>query len=376
MTDDHLSLDELAELDEGLLPPERTSAIRAHLHGCGACRDRAEAISATRSMLSDLPRPTMPDDVQARLDDAIAAEAAAAETATRAAEPASPPDEPETVLVDVPARSADVIPAPGRVSSAPRFGRPTLASSAVAAAVVLAVGAIVIGALNHDRSQSGGAPQVETIAPNGNSVIASTQPAHFFQTSTGRDYTLANLQPDIQGLIARSPADTAAASPTASKGTATLGAVAGGSTAQGTQGTQGTTSSNGAAGTPGTPAGAKGGTNGDQKSGRHTATVPAPAPTPVPSLSSLNQQPVPKPLQALAGSRAKILACAAALTGSHNAVPLAVDFGRWTNPPLRRAPSAIFVFKSPDPSAVSVYVTPPACDSGTVYTYRLVPLPG
>jgi hypothetical protein len=62
------------------------------------------------------------------------------------------------------------------------------------------------------------------------------------------------------------------------------------------------------------------------------------------------------------------------LTGSHNAVPLAVDFGRWTNPPLRRVPSAIFVFKNPNPAAVSVYVTSPACDNGTFYTFRVVPL--
>ena len=85
---------------------------------------------------------------------------------------------------------------------------------------------------------------------------------------------------------------------------------------------------------------------------------------------------VPKPLQKLANSRAKILQCAATLTDSHNAVPLAVDFGRWTNPPYRRTPSAIFIFKSPNPSAVSVYVTPPTCTSGTIYTYRLVPVPG
>jgi hypothetical protein len=53
-----------------------------------------------------------------------------------------------------------------------------------------------------------------------------------------------------------------------------------------------------------------------------------------------------------------------------------VDFGRWTNAPLHRVPSAIFVFKNPNPAVVSVYVTSPKCADGTFYTFRVVPLPG
>jgi hypothetical protein len=370
---EHLSIDELAELDEGLLAPERTSAIRAHLHGCADCRAQAEAIGATRSMLADLPRPTMPADVQDRLSDALDTELGAADTPLGPADAGPPPDSAEPVVddtvVDLPARSKEVMPAPGSVSR-PRFGRPTLAAGAAAAAVVLAVGAIVIGAINHGDSESGSSASLsEAGAPNSNSVIATSQPAHFFQTSTGREYTLANLQPDVQGLIARSPADAAAAPPTAAHSAA--GSAAG--NAGGSAATQG-----GAGRTVGAP------NNGSKHAGRAPATngktKPTGTPSPTPEYAShplaLDQQPVPKPLQQLANSRAMILNCAAVLTGSHNAVPLAVDFGRWTNPPLRRVPSAIFVFKNPDPAMVSVYVTSPACDDGTFYTFRVVPLPG
>ena len=44
--DTHLTLDELAELDEGLLAPERELEVRSHLDGCAECRARADAIAA------------------------------------------------------------------------------------------------------------------------------------------------------------------------------------------------------------------------------------------------------------------------------------------------------------------------------------------
>jgi hypothetical protein len=224
------------------------------------------------------------------------------------------------------------------------------------------VGAIVIGAINHGHSDtSGGAALSQAGESAGNNVIASSQPAHFFQTSTGREYTLTNLQPDIQGLIARSPAGDGGAS-------TSLGA-SGGGTAPGSAGTSG----GGSAPSNGTKSAA--GTTTTKGKGQPTAKSSAPPANTTHPLAALNQQPVPKPLQQLANSRAAILNCAAVLTGSHNAVPLAVDFGRWSNPPLRRVPSAVFVFKNPNPADVSVYVTSPSCDDGTFYTFRVVPLP-
>jgi hypothetical protein len=78
----------------------------------------------------------------------------------------------------------------------------------------------------------------------------------------------------------------------------------------------------------------------------------------------LASQPIPKILQPLASSRAKILKCAATLTGTKNAVPLAVDFGTWSDPShgYNRSPSAIFVFKAANPAKVAVWVIPPTCD--------------
>jgi hypothetical protein len=315
----------------------------------------------------------MPDDVEARLQDALDTERGGAEDQAAPVD-AEPPAGTETV-VELPPRSAEVVPARGSV---PRqwVGRPTLAASAAAAAVVLATGAIVIGAINHGHSDSGSASLSEAGAPSNGDVIASEQPAHFFQTSTGREYTLANLQPDVQGLIARSPADTAASPTAASRGAGAAAGAGGTGAAGGTSG--GGSSAKSGAGTPGKPKhGSSDATHTTSTAGKTKPTSSPPSTTAngVQSLG-LNQQPVPKPLQQLANSRAMILNCAAVLTGSHNAVPLAVDFGRWTNPPLRRVPSAIFVFKNPNPGVVSVYVTSPACDDGTFYTFRVVPFPG
>jgi hypothetical protein len=359
VTDDHLSLDELAELDEGLLPPERTSAIRAHLHGCAPCRDRADAITQARDLLGELPPLMMPADVQARLADALATESAATgpdQPAALAGDPELQSDEARSKKppAAVGRAGGDVVPAPGAVSRR-RFGRPTLATTAVAAAVVLAVGAIVIGAVNHGQrqnSESAGPALGSPVVPDQNGV-AGAPAAHFFQTSTGRDYTVSNLEPDVQGLIARSPNAAAVPAPSSSAQNGTGGAGTGVGSAGGS---------------------AAGSTTTHHKAGARPSTSATSAASPR-SSATLDQQPTPKPLQPLAGSQAKILACAATLTGQQDAVPLAVDFGRWTNPPYHRAPSAIFVFTSDTASAVRVFVTPPACDSGMLYAYRLVPLP-
>ncbi|HEY5821221.1 MAG TPA: zf-HC2 domain-containing protein [Propionibacteriaceae bacterium] len=74
---DHLSLDELADADVGLLDHDRVAAVEEHLAECAECRTQADAISQVSVQLAATPAPTMPADVFARLDAVLAQESQA-----------------------------------------------------------------------------------------------------------------------------------------------------------------------------------------------------------------------------------------------------------------------------------------------------------
>lgn len=352
MTDEHLSLDELAELDEGLLSSDRISAIRAHVHGCDSCRAKADAITTARSALSDLPPVAMPEDIRARIDEALAHEA------SRAADPSVPTDpdvelsvvddaEPRVddgPLIDSAAvagsaaaapspRTSDVVPTSGTVIRG-RFGRPTMAASAAAAAVVLGIGAIVVAHFHHGSSTPRG--QVASgSSDNENPFLnhGTLQPSSLVKSSTGTTYTAANLSASVQKVLARSPA-TGPITPSA-------------------------TSSSGF--------GSAGGAAKPERSTKHPAAgtnankATTPGPQAESSLLGEPNQPVPKVMRPLFRSNAKIIQCAVTLTNQKDAVPEHVDFGRWTGGDLHNAPSAIFIFQGLTPTTVAVWVVNPTC---------------
>jgi hypothetical protein len=292
VSDDHLSIDELAELDEGLLTPEREIEARAHLAGCEHCRANEAAIATTRAALSNLPAEPMPDHAKARLDKALA---------------------------DASPLSTNVVPSLD-AHRAKRFGRPTMAASAAAAAIVLLVGAIVVahalGGSNNGASSAEEAGPASGIAPS--ATVAPLQPKNYLRTSTGLNYTPANLLTNIPGLVAKAPGGDF-------HGPATPGPSASVST------------------------------NGTQR--------------------VLINQPVPASLKPLYDSRTKLLSCARYVSGIPNAVPIAVDFGRWTNGQYTAAPSVIFVFRDPEPDRVDVIVTDPTCSGvGAVRILLKVPV--
>ncbi|WP_353943570.1 hypothetical protein ABII15_19260 [Streptomyces sp. HUAS MG91] len=75
-TAEHPEVTEISDLAEGLLPPSRSSDIRRHLDGCVLCADVYSSLEEIRGMLGTLPdAPRMPEDVAARIDAALAAEA-------------------------------------------------------------------------------------------------------------------------------------------------------------------------------------------------------------------------------------------------------------------------------------------------------------
>lgn len=63
----HLTPHEVTALERGALPDDRLD----HVAECDACAGHLEAVATA---LAELPAPTMPDEVAARLDQVVAAE--------------------------------------------------------------------------------------------------------------------------------------------------------------------------------------------------------------------------------------------------------------------------------------------------------------
>lgn len=74
--DGHPEVDEISDFTEGLLSPDRSADVRAHLSVCALCADVRTSLEEIRSTLGTLPDPApMPSDVAGRIDAALAAEA-------------------------------------------------------------------------------------------------------------------------------------------------------------------------------------------------------------------------------------------------------------------------------------------------------------
>jgi hypothetical protein len=299
---EHLSLDELAELDAGLLARGRHRAATRHVAECEECAARAEAIGRTRERLRDIEPVTMPPDVAARIDRA---------------------------LNDATASSgSDVVPDLGE-HRARRFGGiPPWAYAAAAAVVVLGGTAIAIGTRGHSSPSAASATVAEPL------VATAATPSVLSQQQTGRTYSPDNVTDLATGLVTSSAADSAAPS------------IAGAAPELGSGG------------------GAAGGKRSDKGAARSAPMQALAAPVPLaPSLQRLVQSP------------SALLQCAAFITDTANASPLAVDFGRWTNADagIRRVPAIIFVFADPDDSTVlDVWVVKAACDDTSVLSFRMI----
>lgn len=72
--DEHIDVEELADFTESLASPERAAAISEHLAGCAECRSSVDALAEVHRLLAEAPTESMPDDVFARLQVAVAAE--------------------------------------------------------------------------------------------------------------------------------------------------------------------------------------------------------------------------------------------------------------------------------------------------------------
>ena len=177
----HPDVAEISDLAEGLLPPSRTTDVRRHLETCELCTDVYTSLGEIQGLLGTLPGPErMPDDVAARIDAALAAEASL--SATTADDGARVSRE-TSASTDRPAGNARTSSTgPGRKGRR-RGGRRRIAVlGAVAAAATLGLGSVVVSSL------TGGDPADDT--------------AHGQQTALADTFSEGNLKEQVAGLIA------------------------------------------------------------------------------------------------------------------------------------------------------------------------------
>ncbi|MFJ6012187.1 hypothetical protein [Streptomyces sp. NPDC092952] len=75
-TTQHPDVTEISDLAEGLLPQPRAVEVRNHVDGCELCGEVHTSLNEIRELLGAVSAPRrMPDDVAARIDAALAAEA-------------------------------------------------------------------------------------------------------------------------------------------------------------------------------------------------------------------------------------------------------------------------------------------------------------
>jgi hypothetical protein len=78
----HVDLDQVADLDGGVLSPEQERVVRGHLETCHECSPMLERVREVHDRLAAEPAPPLPATVAARLDDSLAATAREREART------------------------------------------------------------------------------------------------------------------------------------------------------------------------------------------------------------------------------------------------------------------------------------------------------
>src|SRR5258708_18947491 len=72
----HIGAETLARFRQGDLSPRRNARIRAHLGGCARCSDLNEDLAGVTTLLAGAQLPPIPEHLAARIQTALATEAA------------------------------------------------------------------------------------------------------------------------------------------------------------------------------------------------------------------------------------------------------------------------------------------------------------
>ncbi|MFJ7247471.1 hypothetical protein ACIQWA_22915 [Kitasatospora sp. NPDC098652] len=217
-TDAHPSVDELADLAEGLVEPAGAAeALHRHLDGCAECRGTVEALAEVQTLLGTVEPEPMPADVAARLDAALA-EAARADhlspaestgpTGAAGRPGRAPATARRTEFPATPVRAAAAPSAPpARPSSTSGPGRPrprrrrfALLLGAAAALAAVGLGSALL--LHQDDSPARTTASAASAGTVGSPGEQSARTPHL--TGPGTVYQEDRLADQVQQLLDRS----------------------------------------------------------------------------------------------------------------------------------------------------------------------------
>jgi hypothetical protein len=236
----HVGAKTLARYRQDDLTPRRTARLGAHLAGCARCRARSEDLAGVTTLLASVHPPPIPQHLAARIQAALATEAA-----TRAAQPGEQalpekarPGE-QAAAAAAPAGTGPAangrhprpeMPRHGRRPRLPRLGLPVaLRALAAAAAVVVLAGGVYeltqLGASSTSSSSPGssaagpGVPEPASHAPPAAGPALPYRHAggsgSITAVSSGTDYTPTNLSRQVAAQLGRHGQNSAVAAPNA-----------------------------------------------------------------------------------------------------------------------------------------------------------------
>jgi|SRR5215472_815563 len=212
----HVDAETLAAAREGLLPRRRAARVGEHVARCPECAELDQQLAGVTHLLADSPAPPMPAAVTARIEAALAAEAAGRSAAGAGAGAAAEPGHP-----------GPAAPAPGRRAARPRRARaahgrpkarpwlsPRLVAAAAAVAAVVGGGGYALsqlGPVNSGPSAAEGAPHRVASGGAGSSAkgegavpAASQAPPSLKIVRSGTNYLPGQLASQVGVALARS----------------------------------------------------------------------------------------------------------------------------------------------------------------------------
>ncbi|MFW3460826.1 anti-sigma factor family protein [Streptomyces microflavus] len=201
-TAQHPEVSEISDLAEGLLTAPRAAEVRRHLSECELCAEVRDSLEEIRGLLGTLPDPEpMPEDIAARIDAALAAEARSDADATRTAAVSRDADvsrETETVETgDASSVTPRTGSSPGRPAGRPQGatgpGRRTARRRRRAVILGTACGAALIGM---------SVLFLQNLSSSQNASDASADRAVSTSESGAHSYSQDTLEAEVQGLLA------------------------------------------------------------------------------------------------------------------------------------------------------------------------------
>jgi hypothetical protein len=233
----HVSAETMAGFRQGELSSRKRSRISAHLAGCDRCRTLDEDLAGVRTLLAGAQPPPIPEHLAARIQTALASEAA-----SRVVRPAGSENGIGTAApgYDRPTRGHDWLPRlPDlpRLPGLPRLGsRVALGSLAAAAAVLVVIGGMyeVFGSRGTGSGPSGtvaGAPAHRPAGPSAGSEIGLPGPGgrpvsgpalqyrhsghedRITPVTTNMDFTPGRLRTQVAAAVASFGAKTTGTAP-------------------------------------------------------------------------------------------------------------------------------------------------------------------